>query len=159
MIIPRLSFRHLDMLIMIAQCETMAEAARSLLITPSALTHRIREAERRLGIPLYEKKGRLLRPTTAAQILTLTAERVIEDMRVSEGVAIASAEGIQHVLRVSIGVYNAFHWLPEFLYGFANHIPKSVLRSKLRAPIHPLIRVPRAGPILRYLPIWSCRGN
>ena len=124
MIISCLSFRHLDMLIMIAQCETMAEAARSLLITPSALTHRIREAERRLGIPLYEKKGRLLRPTTAAQILTLTAERVIEDMRVSEGVAIASAEGIQHVLRVSIGVYNAFHWLPEFLLWFRESHPQ-----------------------------------
>jgi LysR family transcriptional regulator for metE and metH len=121
---PRLSFRHLDMLSAIARCETMAEAAKTLLITPSALTHRIREAERRLGIPLYEKRGRILRPTTAAQILTLTAERVIEDIRLSEGVAIASAAGIQHVLRVSIAVYNAFHWLPEFLLWFRASNPQ-----------------------------------
>jgi LysR family transcriptional regulator for metE and metH len=121
---PRLSFRHLDMLTAIARCETMAEAARSLLITPSALTHRIREAERRLGFSLYGKKGRILRPTAAAQILTLAAERVIEDLHQSERVAIASAEGIQHVLRISIAVYNAFHWLPEFLLWFRASNPQ-----------------------------------
>ena len=41
-----LSLRHFEMLASIAQCESLAKAARTLLITPSALTHRIREAER-----------------------------------------------------------------------------------------------------------------
>ena len=113
-----LSLRHFEMLASIAQCESLAKAARTLLITPSALTHRIREAERRLNVLLYEKQGRILRPTLAGRILTQTAERILEDIRQSERVAISSAGGIRHVVRLSIAVYAAFHWLPDFLPWF-----------------------------------------
>ncbi|HCW85825.1 MAG TPA: LysR family transcriptional regulator, partial [Rhodobacteraceae bacterium] len=84
-----LSLRHFEMLVSVARCSSMAEAARSLLITPSALTHRLREAERRLGLQLYEKQGRNLRPTQAGRILTQTAERILEDIEQSERVAIS----------------------------------------------------------------------
>ena len=113
-----LSLRHFEMLVSVARCASLADAARSLLITPSALTHRIREAERRLGVVLFEKQGRALRPTLAGRILTQTAERILEDIHQSERVAISSAEGIRHVVRLSIAVYAAFHWLPEFLPWF-----------------------------------------
>ncbi len=113
-----LSLRHFDMLAAIARCASLADAARTLLITPSALTHRIREAERRLDVLLYEKQGRTLRPTQAGRILTQTAERILEDIHQSERVAISSAEGIRHVVRMSIAVYAAFHWLPDFLPWF-----------------------------------------
>lgn len=119
----------------------MAEAARALLITPSALTHRIREAERRLGIPLYEKQGRNLRPTTAAQILTLAAERLLEDLHQSERVAIASVAGIRRVLRITVAVYNAFHWLPEFLLWFRATNPEIGIEIETQgthAPFDPL---------------------
>lgn len=132
-----LSLRHLDMLTAIARCETMAEAARTLLITPSALTHRIREAERRLGIVLYEKQGRILRPTTAARILTVTADRVLEDLNQSERVAIASAEGIRHFLRISVAVYNSFHWLPEFLSWFRGSHPKIGIEIETQGALAP----------------------
>ena len=132
-----LSFRHLDMMTAIAQCETMADAARTLLITPSALTHRIREAERRLGVVLYEKQGRIARPTTAARILTHTAEKVIKDVHKSERVAIASAEGIHHVIRISVAVYNAFHWLPEFLLWFRRSNPQIGIKIETQGSIAP----------------------
>ncbi len=101
----------------------MANAARALLITPSALTHRIREAERRLNVTLYEKQGRVLRPTLAGRILTQTAERVLEDLQQSERVAITTAQGIRHVVRLSVAVYAAFHWLPAFLPWFRKAHP------------------------------------
>lgn len=122
--VRRLSIRHLEMLVAIEQAATSAEAAAVLRITPSALTHRIREAERRLGVRLFEKDGRALRPNTAAQILTYTADRMLGALHHSERVAIASAEGIHHVLRVSIGIYNAFHWLPAFLSWFRSETPE-----------------------------------
>jgi len=132
-----LSFRHLEMLSAISQCETMAEAARMLLITPSALSHRIREAERRLGIILYEKHGRAARPTAAARILAHTAERVMSDLYQSERVAIASAEGIRHVLRISVAVYNAFHWLPEFLSWFRVSNPQIGIEIETQGSVAP----------------------
>ncbi len=113
-----LSLRHFEMLTSIARSKSLADAARSLLITPSALTHRIREAERRLGVVFFEKEGRTLRPTPAARILTQTGERILEDIHQSERVAVSSAQGIRHVVRLSVAVYAAFHWLPEFLPWF-----------------------------------------
>ncbi len=118
-----LSLQHFEMLASIARLASLAEAARSLLITPSALTHRIREAERRLGVVLYEKQGRMLRPTLAGRILTQTAERILEDIQQSERVAISSATGVRHVVRLSVAVYAAFHWLPEFLPWFRKANP------------------------------------
>jgi LysR family transcriptional regulator for metE and metH len=132
-----LSFRHLEMLSAISRCETMAEAARMLLITPSALSHRIREAERRLGVILYEKHGRMARPTAAARILTHTAERLMNDLYQSERVAIASAEGIKHVLRISVAVYNAFHWLPEFLSWFRASNPQIGIEIETQGSVAP----------------------
>ena len=118
-----LSLRHFEMLVSVARCASMADAARSLLITPSALTHRIREAERRLGVHLYEKQGRNLRPTLAGRILTQTAERILEDIQQSERVAISSTEGVRHVVRLCVAVYAAFHWLPNFLPWFRKTNP------------------------------------
>ncbi len=133
-----LSLRHLDMLIAISTRDTLAEAARSLLITPSALTHRIREAERRLGVLLFEKQGRLLRPTSAGRILTDAAERVTEDLQQSERVAISSSEGIRHVVRLSVAVYNAFHWLPDFLPQFRTENPAIDMEIETQGAQRPL---------------------
>lgn len=133
-----LSMRHLDMLIAISERDTLAEAARSLLITPSALTHRIREAERRLGVMLFEKHGRSLRPTTAARILTQVAERVVDDLQQTERVAISSSEGIRHVVRMSVAVYNAFHWLPAFLPEFRRQNPGIDIEIETQGSQRPL---------------------
>lgn len=134
----RLSMRHLDMLIAISERATSAEAARSLLITPSALTHRIREAERRLNVTLFEKNGRMLRPTMAARILTQAAKRVVDDLQQSERVAISSSEGIRHVVRMSVAVYNAFHWLPAFLPKFRMENPGIDIEIETQGAQRPL---------------------
>ncbi len=120
---PALSLQHLQMFVVLADQNTLALAAERLRITQSALTHRIREAERRLGVSLFEKSGRRLRPTAAAQILTDTARRVLADLDEAERIAAASSEGIRHVVRLTVGNYNAYHWLPDFLAWFRDRQP------------------------------------
>lgn len=133
----KLSLAHLEMLATIANCGTLAEAADTLRITPSALTHRIREAERRLGVRLFEKQGRILRPNAAAEILTATAERLLYDLQQSERVAIASVKGIRHVVRLSVAVYNAFHWLPDFLSWFRKIHPEIEIEIETEGAMNP----------------------
>ena len=112
------------MVLALAEEETLAEAAQVLRVTPSALSHRIREAERRLGVPLYQKHGRVLRPTVAAQILRNAAERILFDLGQAERLATRSAEGVRHVIRLTVSVYNSFHWLPAFLAEFRRAHPE-----------------------------------
>ena len=134
---PRLDLRHLELLRTLADEETVADAARSLRVTPSALSHRIREAERRLDLTLFEKRGRLLRPTPAAEILTDVSRRILSDLAQAETLAIGSAEGVRHVVRLTVAVYNAFHWLPEFLSAFREEHPDIEIEVDANAVLNP----------------------
>ena len=120
---PRLDLRHLDMLVAIDASRTLADAADLLRISPSAVTHRLREAERRLGVHLYQRQGRHLRPTVAGQILAEAALRIQADLEQTERAAIATTRDIAEIVRISVAVYNAFHWLPAFIAFFRSLEP------------------------------------
>lgn len=134
---PRLEIRHLEMMQAIAEEETLADAANVLRVTPSALSHRIREAERRLGVPLYRKQGRALRPTVAVEILTNTAGRLLFDLAQSERLAVGSAEGVRHVIRLTVSTYNSYHWLPAFLDAFRAVHPEIDIDIEADAVLNP----------------------
>ncbi len=133
----RLRLNHLETLAAISKSKSLAQAAVALSITPSALTHRLREAERRLGVTLFEKSGRALRPTAAAQILTLTGERILADLEKSERVAVASTLGVRHIVRMTVAVYNAFHWLPGFLSWFRTRHPTIEIEIEANSALSP----------------------
>lgn len=134
---PRLDLRHLELLQTLAEEDTLADAARTLRVTPSALSHRIREAERRLDITLFERRGRILRSTPAADILTDTARRLLSDLAQAETLAIGSAKGVHHVVRLTVAVYNAFHWLPAFLSEFRETHPDIEIEVDANAVLSP----------------------
>lgn len=134
---PRLETRHLEMVLAISEHGTLADAARALRVTPSALSHRIREAERRLDTMLYQKIGRSLRPTAAAVILAGAAERLLSDLEQSERLAVASTKGVRHLVRLTVGVYNSFHWLPEFLAAFRRAHPEIEIDVEADAVLDP----------------------
>lgn len=56
--IPEISTRHLEYLVAAIRHDTWADGAASLGVTPSALSQGIAELERRLGLPLFERRGR-----------------------------------------------------------------------------------------------------
>ncbi len=139
---PRLEVRHLRMLVAIDEAGSVSEAAGILGVTPSALTHRIREAERRLGLALYSRvKGRL-RPTPAGDALRWTAERLISELDRAEANARARGAGVEHVVRLGIGFYTAYHWLPGFLTRLATAAPEieiEIVAGAARRPLDMLL--------------------
>lgn len=155
----RLSLRHLEVLTAIEATPTLAEAAATLRITPSALTHRVREAERRLGLQLFKKEGRNLRPNTAAQILTHSANQMLASLQHAERVAIASSAGVQHYLRLSIAVYNAFHWLPAFLLWFRERHPEIEIAIETQGAMAPFELLARREVDLVISPDVLVRGS
>ncbi|MDE0096848.1 MAG: LysR family transcriptional regulator, partial [Gammaproteobacteria bacterium] len=77
---PSLDIRHLEMMVALAETPRVTEAAEKLRITPSALSHRIKEVERRLDVPLFVRIHKRLRPTPAADYLAQVANRLLADM-------------------------------------------------------------------------------
>ena len=66
-VLPNLTVQQLEYLVAAADAPTRAAAAAGLGVTPSALTQGLAELERRVGLPLFERRGRqtLLRPDAA----------------------------------------------------------------------------------------------
>lgn len=112
---PRLDLRHLAMIRSIADCGGVTPAAEALGVTQSALTHRIREAERRLGTGLFGRVGHRLYLTPAGERLYSTAVFVIDDLQRAESDVRVLTEQQRTVVRLGQGTYSRFHWYPDFL--------------------------------------------
>ncbi len=112
---PALDIRHLEMIAALAETPRVTEAAEKLRITPSALSHRIREVERRLEIPLFMRVNKRLRPTPAADYLAQVARRLLMDLSRAEDDVRKMASGLRHVVRLAVESYSAYHWLPAFV--------------------------------------------
>jgi len=103
------------MLKAINETGTLRQAAYVLGITQSALSHRLAEAERRLGGLLFEREGRKLRETSAGRAMTQTANQVIPALQRAEFDFQQMADNEITVVRFGVAAYSCYHWLPSFL--------------------------------------------
>ena len=111
----RLDLRHYETVVAIVELGTMTEAARHLATTQSALSHRLAEAERRLGTPLFSRgPRRRLRPTRAGLVVHQAASRALADLERSEA-AVVAEEPVAATVRIAVGSYDCYHWIPAFL--------------------------------------------
>lgn len=120
---PRLDIRHLQMIRAIGRTGRVVDAADEMGLTPSALSHRIKEAERRLGVPLFERMHKRLRMTAAAEYLANFSEKFLDELYLIEDEVRRMNAGIARVVRLSVENYSAFHWFPGFLDAFRAEHP------------------------------------
>lgn len=112
---PLLDLRHLQLIQAIIETGRITDAAEKLGVTPSALSHRLREAERRLDVPLFTRMHKRLRKTPAAEHMAVVAERVLSDLSRAEEDVRRMNSDVQHVVRLSVEAYSNYRWLPSFL--------------------------------------------
>lgn len=132
----RLDVRHLAMLRAIAESGSVTRAADRLGVTQSALTHRLREAERRLGAALFARSGRRLRPTAAGERLHGTAVAVLDDLERAESDVRTLVEQHRTVVRLGQGTYSRFHWYSDFVRTLSDpHLELDVVARAAREPL------------------------
>ncbi|MCB1340967.1 MAG: LysR family transcriptional regulator [Pseudooceanicola sp.] len=123
--LPLLDLRHLAMIDALGRTGGLTHAAEALGVTQSALSHRLREAERRLGVALAEKRGRGVALTMAGERLRVTAQRLLRDMAAVESeVREVGASGIRHRVQLGQAGYADLRWLPAFSDWLARHLPE-----------------------------------
>ena len=114
----RLEIRHLRMLQAMAITGNITHAATILQLTQSALSHQIREAERRLGVRLFVREAKRMQMTPAARSLNDEGARILARLeRVERSVTHGSAAA-RPAVRIGCGAYSCYRWLPRFLNGF-----------------------------------------
>lgn len=92
--------RFLQTLLTAVETGSVAETARRLNITPSAVTQRIRSLEAEIGRPLLRRSGQKMQATAAAEALVDDARRMLsleEDMK-----AAASSDDLTGLLKVGV---------------------------------------------------------
>ncbi len=133
---PKLGIRHLRMLVTISQSGSLTKAGEALGLTPSAVSHRVREAERRLGYRLFDKTSGRLRLTRAGEYLLASSQGILKELVRAEGVAARLKDEVRHVVRVGMTPYSSYFWLPDFLAVLSKTHPSVQIEVVADAPRH-----------------------
>lgn len=113
----------MQMMVAIADAGSVAEAAQTLGLTQSALSHRIKEAERLLNTELFYRKHKKLAPTSAGKRLLHSSRLVLGEIERAEQDINKLSVGIEHVVRLGNESYGGYHWLPACLTAFSRDYP------------------------------------
>ncbi len=105
--------RFLQTFLSVTETASMAETARRLNITPSAVTQRIRALEAEIGLPLLQRSGQRMEATPAGVRLIAQARQMIvlaDDMKAAQ-----ASEGESGLLRVGVIQTALTGLLPDIL--------------------------------------------
>lgn len=114
---------HLRIIAALQKNGTLTEAANTLCLSQSALSHQIRSLEKKLGVRLWEREGRYLRLTHAGQLLLQVAEQVLPVLTQAEQSLKAHGEGRQGILRIGVECYPCYEWLTGVTGEFMRQMP------------------------------------
>ena len=114
---------HLKIIQALSDKGTLTEAAITLCLSQSALSHQIRYLEKKLEVALWERDGRKLRLTQAGELLLQTAQNVLPVLERAEQTLKAYGEGRQGILRIGVECYPCNEWLAGVISIFLQAIP------------------------------------
>jgi len=121
--LPRLGINHLSVLAVLAESGSLTATAGRLGVTQSAVSHRLREAERRLGVKLTQREGGAIALTPEGERLRRFADSMLEELaRLEQDLAARQRSG-QRLVRLGQATYSRYHWLPAFLEDLARQEP------------------------------------
>lgn len=102
---------------------TLTEAANTLCLSQSALSHQIGYLEKKLGVALWKREGRNLRLTQAGMLLLEVAQQILPVLAQAEKKLTAYREGRQGILRIGVECYPCFEWLTGIIGAFMQSLP------------------------------------
>ena len=120
----RLTIRQLQMIRALEQAGSVSAAAQRLQVSQSALSHRIREAERLLGTDLYLRQNKKLIPTVTGQRVAHAAKVILTELERTELDVAQLHAGVQQNLRLGLHVYASGLWLPQLMAGMQDRAPR-----------------------------------
>lgn len=134
----KLEIRHWQMLKAISELGNVAQAADELGISQSALSHRIAEAERRMGGKFFEKEGRCLKLTPAGALITQAALQTLPTLERAENDFELDASNEKQIVRLGVASYSCYYWLPDFMQYVSKKSPNIQLRLVASATQNPI---------------------
>lgn len=102
---------HLEIIRAVEQQGSLTAAAEKLNLTQSALSHTVRKLEDQLGLAVWHREGRSLRPTQAGAYLLSVANRLLPQLELAEERLGQFAKGERGTLRIGMECHPCYQWL------------------------------------------------
>ena len=112
------------MLVALDRHKTVTAAARALGLTQPALSHQVREAERRAGVPLFRRVNRRLVLTWQGHELLQSARLIMGEIERAEADLARYSSGVTALVRLGARAYCGFRWVPAFLDELTDAAPQ-----------------------------------
>ena len=119
-----IDLRHLRTLHALRETDSLHEAAERLHLTQSALSHQFRDMEERIGMPLFVRKSRPVRFTSAGLKLLQLADQVLPQIRSTERDLGKLAGGSAGRLHIAIECHSCYQWLMPCVDEFRSAWPE-----------------------------------
>ncbi|SHF54484.1 LysR family transcriptional regulator, regulator for metE and metH [Microbulbifer donghaiensis] len=119
-----IELRHLRALTTLRETGSMVRAAERLHLTQSALSHLFREMEERHEQPLFVRKSRPLRFTSAGLRLLQLADEVLPRVAVAQRDLARLASGQAGRLNIAIECHSCYQWLMPTLDKYRDDWPE-----------------------------------
>ena len=113
-----IEFRHLQTISALREADSLIQAAERLHLTQSALSHQFRELEDQLGTPLFLRKTRPVRFTSAGLRLLQLADQALPLLREAQRDLGRLAGGLAGRLHLAIECHSCYQWLLPTLDSF-----------------------------------------
>ena len=136
-----LEIKHLKLIQAVAEEGGLTSAGLRLHLTQSALSHQLREVEERLGVALFDRKGRRMTPTRAGERAYQEALQMLERLSLLEQELKGLAAHACDVIRVTVECYTCYHWLPTCMRMFRLRHPGGEVRVAAEAAPRPVAAV------------------
>ena len=111
------TFRQLRVFSEVARQLSFTQAAQALHLTPPAVTMQIRELEKHVGMPLFDRSGRAVALTTVGEYMLVYARKVLATLKDAEDAAARLQKLEVGVLTIGM-VSTAKYFLPRLLAAF-----------------------------------------
>ena len=108
---PTLERVHLELVDAVDRYGSLTAAAEKMHLTQSALSHTARKLEDQLGVAIWRREGRNLRPTQAGAYLLAVANRLLPQLDHAEECLKQFARGERGVLRIGMECHPCYQWL------------------------------------------------
>ncbi|MDP6968059.1 MAG: LysR family transcriptional regulator [Gammaproteobacteria bacterium] len=139
----RLTIRQLQMIRALEQAGSVSDAAHLLQVSQSALSHRIREAERLLDTALYLRQNKRLIATSAGQRIQYAARLILAELEHAEQDITQLGAGVAHNVRLGLQVYASSLWLPELMVFMQHKHPDISVQLCADKALDPLLALRR----------------
>src|SRR5688572_27980218 len=133
-----LDVRDLSLVREVADTGSVTRAGARLHLTQSALSHRLRSVEERLGSPLFLRLGKKMVLTPSGERVLETAHRVLDELvRAEDDLRVLGVDG-SGVLRLCTQCYTGYHWLAPLMRAFQEKHPRINIQIAVDATYRPV---------------------